>query len=387
MLVIPGLNDLHDHLRDMTPGMAEGMKIDDLLRFLWKLSETAGATEYRLATALAAARLLKSGVTSVVDHVYPFHKPGLATAVLEGYESVGIRWFFARGIMTKGHEPIVEARDRGFAEIRALIEETGVDRSRLLVAPVSFRQADVDDYVASRALADELGLRLYTHVAETPQEIEATIAEHGKRPVELLVDVGFAGADTVLVHCVYLSDGEIDALADTGTHVVHCPSNHMKLAKGYTPVVRLMDAGINVALGVDMMVDVFREMRLEVLLQSLHERNPSAITPAKAFSMATSDGSLALGGASPGSIEVGGIADVVCVDMSGFRSQPVLDPLWSLVHRTEASDVTHVIVDGEIVVRDGRLTRVDEDELLAEGLAVIDEYLDRVGLAGVRLVF
>ena len=110
MVLIPGMHNLHDHLRDLTPGIkaGEGLKLDDLLRFYWRLNEAAGEEEYKTMAAFSTARLLKAGITSVVDHIYPFHRPHLAEASVAGYKMSGIRWFMARGLMTKGYEPICE---------------------------------------------------------------------------------------------------------------------------------------------------------------------------------------------------------------------------------------------------------------------------------------
>lgn len=380
MVVMPGMHDLHDHLRDLTPGIqvGEGLKLEALLRELWRLNEIAGPDEYRLGAALGAARLLKAGVTSVVDHIYPFHRPGLAAAAVDGYTSSGIRWFMARGIMTQGYDPICEPLDRAFDAIRELADGL-VPKDRLFVAPVSLRQVAPEVYRASREVADELGLRLYTHIAETAAEVESTMRSHGVRPVELLHQLGFAGADTVLVHCVTLSDLEISMLAESRTHVVHCPTNHMKLAKGVTPVPALLEAGVNVALGVDMMVDLLTEMRQEILLQGLHASDPAAVSFQTALEMATRNGAAALGFSAHelGSVTVGTRADLACVDLRSIGAQPVLDPAWSVVHRAQGSDVRHVLVDGEIVVRNGELLRVDEHEIVAEANDVVASYLKR----------
>jgi cytosine/adenosine deaminase-related metal-dependent hydrolase len=249
----------------------------------------------------------------------------------------------------------------------------------LLVAPVSFRQAPPGVFARARRFADRLGLRLYTHVAETRSEVEQIRQSEGARPVELLHGLGFAGEDTVLVHCVYLSAGEIRQLQQSGTHVVHCPTNHMKLAKGVTPVPRLLEKGINVGLGVDTMSDLFAEMRQEVLLQSLAGSNPGAISPQTALEMATLAGAAALGmGDELGSIEAGKTADLVCVDLASPHLQPVIDPVWTLVHRVNGHDVSHVVVDGKVVVKAGRLTQIDEASLLEETWRVAAAYLARL---------
>ncbi len=383
MLVIPGLINLHDHLRDLTPGirLGEGLKLDAMLRRFWELSRAAGPAEYRVGAALGTAKLLRSGVTSVVDHLYPFHQAGLTEASIEGYESTGIRWFMARGIMTRPYRPISESSRRALRAIEDLADGL-VPKERLFVAPVSFRQAIPSEYIQARRLADRLGLRVYTHVAETPAEIDMIRKEHGARPVELLHDIGFAAEDAVLVHCVYLSAAEIRMLARSGATVVHCPTNHMRLAKGVSPVPKLLAAGANVGMGIDQMDDLFVEMRQEILMQGLEHSNPGVVPPQTALDMATARGAVALGlGGDLGRIEVGRRADLVCVDVSAPHLQPVLDPVWTLVHRVHGHDVVHVVVDGDVVVETGRLVKLDEEALIEEARSVAASYLRRAGVS------
>jgi 5-methylthioadenosine/S-adenosylhomocysteine deaminase len=386
MLVIPGLVNLHDHLRDLTPGirLGEGLKLDAMLRRFWELSRAAGPDEYRVGAALGTAKLLKSGVTSVVDHLYPFHQPGLTEASVQGYSSTGIRWFMARGIMTRPYRPISESSRRALRSIEELADGL-VPKERLFVAPVSFRQAIPSEYAQARRLADRLGLRVYTHVAETQAEIDMIRTEHGARPVELLHRIGFAASDAILVHCVYLSAAEIRMLAKSGATVVHCPTNHMRLAKGVTPVPKLLAAGANVGLGIDQMDDLFVEMRQEILMQGLHHSNPGIVSPSIALEMATARGAAAIGlGEELGRIEVGRRADLACVDVSAAHLHPVLDPVWTLVHRVHGHDVAHVVVDGDVVVENGALTKVDEDALVEEARGVATAYLRRAGVKNER---
>jgi 5-methylthioadenosine/S-adenosylhomocysteine deaminase len=387
MLVMPGLINLHDHLRDLSPGirLGEGLKLDAMLRRFWELSRAAGPDEYRVGAALGTAKLLKSGVTAVVDHLYPFHQPGLTEASIQGYESTGIRWFMARGIMTRPYRPISESARRALRSIEDLADGL-VPKERLFVAPVSFRQAIPSEYVQARRLADRLGLRVYTHVAETSAEIEMIIQEHGARPVQLLHDIGFAASDAILVHCVYLSAGEIRMLAKSGATVVHCPTNHMRLAKGVSPVPKLLAAGANVGMGIDQMDDLFVEMRQEILMQGLRHSNPGVVTPRASMEMATANGAAALGlGDELGRLEAGRRADLVCVDVSAAHLQPILDPVWTLVHRVHGHDVAHVVVDGDVVVQDGTLTRVDEAALVEEAKSVAASYLRRAGVSAERV--
>jgi 5-methylthioadenosine/S-adenosylhomocysteine deaminase len=204
--------------------------------------------------------------------------------------------------------------------------------------------------------------------------------------VELLHDIGFASSDAILVHCVYLSAKEIRMLAKSGATVVHCPTNHMRLAKGVTPVPRLLEAGANVGMGIDQMDDLFVEMRQEILMQGLRHSNPGVISPRTSLEMATARGAAALGlGEELGRIEVGRQADLVCVDVSAAHLQPVLDPVWTLVHRVHGHDVAHVIVGGDVVVEKGKLTKLDEGALIEEARSVSAAYLRRAGAGGERV--
>jgi 5-methylthioadenosine/S-adenosylhomocysteine deaminase len=204
--------------------------------------------------------------------------------------------------------------------------------------------------------------------------------------VQLLHDIGFASSDAILVHCVYLSAREIRMLAQSGATVVHCPTNHMRLAKGVTPVPKLLEAGANVGMGIDQMDDLFVEMRQEILMQGLRHSNPGVVSPRTSLEMATARGATALGlGEDLGRIELGRRADLVCVDVSAAHLQPVLDPEWTLVHRVHGHDVAHVIVDGDVVVENGKLTKLDEEALMEEARAVSARYLRRAGVSTERV--
>lgn len=382
-LVIPGLVNAHDHLRNLTPGvpLATGLRLDEYLKVLWTLQQHMTPEDFRLGALLGSVKLLRDGCTTVIDHAYPYHRPGIDAALLEAYRASGIRWYYARGVMTKPFRPLCESRRDAFARIEALLD-AGVPSDRLMVAPVSFRQATPDDYRAARRLADRRGLRLYTHIAETRAEVAQSLEAFGYRPVEHLDRLGFTGADVTLVHCVMLSARETSVLARTGTSVVHCPSNHMTLAKGLTQVPRLLARGVPVCLGLDGMDSMLLEVRLEVLMQSLAALDPAAVAPETALRMATRHGARACGGeADFGSLEVGKKADLVTVAIGRLHSTPTLEPLHALVHTARASDVDTVVVDGRVAVEGGRVQGIDEDALAAEVQKTARRYLERAGHA------
>jgi len=382
--VIPGLINVHDHLRNLAPGVsvAAGLKLDAYLRALWKLQQHMTAEDFRLTALLACVKLLKTGCTTVVDHAYPYHLPGIDAACLAGYRASGIRWYYARGIMTMPYKPLCESRKTAFRHIEELLDKDGVPRDRLMVAPVSFRQATPADFREARRLADRRGLRLYTHIAETREEVAGSLKTFGYRPVDHLHHLGWTGEDVTLVHCVLLSAREIGILERTGTAVVHCPSNHMKLAKGVTKVPLLLSRGIPVCLGVDGMDNLLVEMRLELQMQSLANLNPAIMKAETALEMATLHGARAIGAeADLGSIEVGKKADLVTVALGRAHTTPMLNVVHALIHMAHPDDVGTVVVDGRVVVEGGKVVGMDEEALCAEVQRAARAYLERAGHA------
>jgi 5-methylthioadenosine/S-adenosylhomocysteine deaminase len=283
--------------------------------------------------------------------------------------------------MTRPFKPLSEPRREAVARIEGLLDG-GVPAERLMIAPVSFRQATPEDYRAARRLADRRGLRLYTHIAETRDEVAQSLEQFGHRPVDHLHHLGWTGPDVTLVHCVLLSGREVDVLAKSGTSVVHCPSNHMTLAKGITEVPRLLGRGIPVCLGLDGMDSLLLEIRLEVLMQSPANLNPAVLRADTALQMATLNGARACGAEKDlGSLEVGKKADLVTLAIGRIHTTPTLNPVHALVHMAHADDVDTVLVGGRVVVEGGRVQGIDEEALTTEVQKAARRYLERAGHA------
>ncbi len=399
LIAIPGMVDVHDHLRVLAPGLAvaEGLRVDEFLRVQWATQAHMNAEEYEAAAVLGCVQRLKCGITAVVDHAYTFHAPGLDGACISAYEACGIRWAYARGIMTRPYEPVCESFEQAADNIRALLEQTALTPERLFVAPVSIRQATLDEFARSAALADELGAGTYTHASETEAERAVWLQEAGASPIAALDQAGFLTDRTVLAHCVILDDAEIDLLAGRGTHVAHCPSNNMKLAKGVTRVPDLLAAGVNVCLGVDMMSDMHSEMRAELHMQSLHSGDPAVLSARDVLQMATWRGAAAAfpeasapadtfapaAEAAPvrlGELSPGCAADIVLIPARSLLLAPLLDPLHAVVRQAHGPMVRHVLVGGRMVVADGSSTLVDEAELIVDAERACSRWLDRLDL-------
>jgi 5-methylthioadenosine/S-adenosylhomocysteine deaminase len=255
-----------------------------------------------------------------------------------------------------------------------------VPPDRFFVAPVSIRQTYPEEYRRARDLADSLGCGLYTHVSETAAEQDLWQRECGASPIRALDRLGFLTPRTVLVHCVLLDDGEIELLRARGCHVVHCPTNHMKLAKGFTRVPDLLRAGVNVCIGLDGSNDMLVEMRTELGMHAAYRLDPNAVSKLDALRMATVNGARALGlGETTGLIAPGRAADLVLIELDTLLQAPVVDPVYALLYATHSGMIRHVLVEGRQVVRDGRSTLVDEAALLEEAEAVAAAYMRRIG--------
>jgi 5-methylthioadenosine/S-adenosylhomocysteine deaminase len=210
-------------------------------------------------------------------------------------------------------------------------------------------------------LSAELDLPVHIHLHETEHEIERSMAEHGVRPLERLRRLGLVTPNLIAVHAVHLEAAEIALLARHGCSVAHCPSSNLKLASGFAQVSSLIGAGVNVALGTDgaasnNRLDLFQEMRTAALLAKAVARDAAAVPAQAALRAATLAGARALGlGERIGSIEPGKRADLVAVNLLAPELAPCFDPVSQLVYAAGREHVTHVWVDGETRVEEGRL--------------------------------
>jgi 5-methylthioadenosine/S-adenosylhomocysteine deaminase len=250
-------------------------------------------------------------------------------------------------------------------------------RDRLAALPrLSFCMAPHAPYTVSdrtltrvATLAEELDLPVHIHLHETAGEVKEAVAAHGVRPFARLEGLGLVTERLIAVHAVHLSAAEIAALARSGASVAHCPSSNLKLASGFAPVAELLRHGVNVGLGTDgaasnNRLDLLQEMRTAALIAKAASGDAEALPAHAALRCATLGGARALGlGHAIGSIEVGKRADLCAVAVGALETQPCYDPVSHLVYACGREHVTHVWVDGEPVVEDRALRRIDPRDL------------------------
>ena len=369
-LVVPGFVQAHVHLcQTLFRGLADDMDVVEWLRRrVWPLEQAHDHASLQASAALGVAELLLSGTTTVLSMETAVH----TDASFEAAEELGIRAFIGPALMDRV-EPGTTIEGRPTAHVLDELHDIlsvwhGRAGGRLAVAvsPRGVRNATEDLWRECARLAAREGLVLHTHVAENHDQAERLAQERGGRDVYALAGWGALGPNLVMAHAVWLDDGERGLTRDHGASVCHCPSANLKLASGTAPVPEYLGMGINVALGADgaacnNSLSAFMEMRLAGLIHK-PRCGPRAMPAATVFDMATMGGARALGIADQvGSIEAGKRADIVVLRRDGAHVAPIggTDPQSALVYAHSAADVDTVVVDGEVVVRGGQLTRGD----------------------------
>ncbi|QLC32673.1 5'-deoxyadenosine deaminase [Halarchaeum sp. CBA1220] len=360
-VVAPGLVGAHVHsVQSLGRGIADDTELLDWL-FESVLPMEAGLDRegMRVAAELGYLECLASGTTTVVDHLSVHH----ADAAFEAAGETGIRARMGKVLMdTASPDGLEEATDAGLAESERLIREyhgAFDDRVRYAVTPRFAVTCSEACLRGARDLADAYdGVRIHTHASENRDEIETVEDRTGMRNVHWLDEVGLTGEDVVLAHCVWTDETEREVLAETGTHVTHCPSSNMKLASGIAPIEDYLERGINVALGNDgppcnNTLDAFTEMRQASLLGKVDSLDPTVIPAETVFEMATRNGAEAAGFERVGELREDWKADLVCLSTDGARSTPVHDVHSHLVYAAHGDDVALTMVDGEVRYENG----------------------------------
>ncbi|MGB3621797.1 MAG: TRZ/ATZ family hydrolase [Ketobacter sp.] len=218
----------------------------------------------------------------------------------------------------------------------------------------------------------ETNMPVQIHLHETAFEVQDAIEKNGVSPIQRLNELGLLNPQLQAVHMTQLSDDDIELLAQTGTHVIHCPESNLKLASGFCPVEKLLEAGVNVALGTDGAasnndLDMFGEMRTAALLAKGVSKNPSAVPAHVAIELATINGAKALGiDDITGSLETGKSADLIAVNMNDISCQPHYHLASQLVYSTPSSQVTDSWINGRQVMKQRTLTTIDQAAVLSK---------------------
>lgn len=362
-LIAPGLINTHTHApMSLFRGVADDLRLQDWLeKHIFPAEARNLSPEFvRWGTRLACLEMALSGTTTYTDMYY------FEDVIAEATKEAGLRGVLGETILR------FPAPDAKTPEEALRFNERFIRRFRgdPLIVPAVAPHAlytDTDETLrASRKLANRYQVPLLTHLAETKQEHDETVAKRGMSPVRVLDSIGIFDGRTLGAHGIWLDEADLKILKQRGVGIAHCPSSNMKLASGVAPVVKMLSLGIPVGLGTDGAasnndLDLFEEMDLASKLQKVTTGDPRALPARQALAMATILGARALGMEKEiGSIETGKRADLIAVRIDSPNAVPLYNVYSQMVFALKGGDVEHVMVNGRLIVRDRKMLTLDQ---------------------------
>lgn len=365
-VLLPGLINTHTHAAmNLMRGIANDMPLMPWLAdHIWPVENAHMTPEFMAdGTDLAMAEMLRSGTTCFNDMYY------FPDVVAERVEAVGMR--ACVGMIVIDFPTVWAANADEYLEKGLALRDAwrGHERISTMFAPHAPYTVSDEPLKKIRTYADEMDLRVHMHVHETAFEVGDAVDKHGQRPLARLQDLGLLTPNFLAVHMTQLTDDEIQRCARNGVHVLHSPESNLKLASGLCPVQKLIDAGVNVALGTDGAasnndLDMLGEMRTAAFIGKIAADDATAVSADTALRMATVNGAEALGLADhTGSITPGKAADLCAIDLDAIETRPVFDPIAAVVYNASREQVTDTWVSGQQLLAERQLTTLDETDI------------------------
>ncbi|KXJ42898.1 MAG: TRZ/ATZ family hydrolase [Cycloclasticus sp.] len=363
----PGFVNAHTHAAmSLLKGLADDLPLDEWLNeHIWPAeTELADAAFVRDGSELAIAEMIKGGTTCFNDMYFFIDQTALAA------EQVGIRACLGIPIIdfpTRWAKDLDEYISKGLAVHERF---NGNELISFTFAPHAPYTVCDESLKTLQPIMDELGLPMHIHAHETNLEVEQSIAEHGASPIERLNKLGLLNPDLMAVHMTALSDADIQLIIEHRVNIIHCPESNLKLASGFCPISKLLQLGINVAIGTDGSasnndIDMLGETRTAALLAKGVAKKADALPAHQALRMATLNGAKALGmDHKIGSLEIGKQADLFAINLNHLETQPIYDVISTLIYSANRSQISDVWVAGKQLMQNHELTTINETNLL-----------------------
>lgn len=381
--ILPGLINVHTHVpMTLLCGLSDDLRLDVwLYGYIMPTEREFVSPDFcRVGTQLACAEMIKGGVTTFTDMYY--FEADIATETAR----VGMRAVLGETVL-KFPAPDAASYEESLAYARTFIETwKGHPLITPAVAPHAPYSNTQETLEKCAELAAEYNVPMMIHIAETRSEAEDHLSTYKQTLVHWLNKIGFFKVPVIAAHCVWIDETEMRIFREKGAAVAHCPSANLKLSSGIASVQDMLDNGVTVGIGTDGPasnndLDMFEEMRLAALLAKTQTYNPTAVPAKTALTMATRGGAKVLGMADHvGTLEAGKAADIIVLDSQPLHNIPHYDfnpdNVYSrIVYASKASDVAHTLVNGAFLMRDRRLTTIDEQALRVEAVG----YSARIG--------
>ena len=361
----PGLVNAHTHasmtlLRSYADDLALMEWLND---HIWVIEAKMKRADIYWGAALAAVEMIKSGTTSFADMYGPCMEE-----VAKVVDESGMR-----GVLCQGLIGIFDG-DKRLEAGTALFNDWhgGADgRVTVMFGPHAVYTCPPDYLKKIASTASKCGAEIHMHMNETLDEIEGCMKDYGKRPFEVVNEMGLLDLGMLAAHCVHLSDAEIDLMVEKKVRVAHNPGSNMKISSGISPIRKLIERGLTVGVGTDGAssnnnLDMLEEIRLATLLSKVSTMDPLSIPALETIKLGTLNSAKAIGLKDIGELREGYKADLVLWDMSGAEWQPNYNPISLLAYSAQSSSADTVIVDGKILMQDRQLKTLDEEKIFAE---------------------
>ncbi|MFQ6014094.1 MAG: amidohydrolase [Anaerolineae bacterium] len=366
-VAMPGFFNCHTHgPMTLVRGWADDLPLDRWFNErIWVAESALEAEDVRWGAYLAAAEMIRSGTVGFADHYFYMDE------VAQVAEEAGLRATLAWCVFGLGKDKEIGADLEGSIEFMQRWQGAADGRIKTVLGPHAPYSCPSEFLGIVAQKAARLGVGVHIHLSESQEQMDTSLKRHGLTPVGHLAQLGILDQPTMAAHCIYLTDEDKEILAQKEVNVVQCPNCHMKLGMGVTPVPELLARGINVALGTDGTasnndLDMLEEMKLASLMQKNHLRDPGVLPGDSVLRMATVNGAKAMGFPESGVIAPGKAADLILFDLRRPHLRPRHDLVSNVLYAAKSPDISHVVVDGELLLREGELLTLDEERIMYE---------------------
>ncbi|MEX2962381.1 TRZ/ATZ family hydrolase [Microbulbifer sp. TYP-18] len=366
-LLIPGLINTHTHAAmSLFRGLADDLPLAQWLQeHIWPAERKwVDASFVADGSRLAIAEMIRSGTTTFSDQYF------FPEATAEVARDTGMRAELAFPIIDAPTPWSRDAEDALHKGLKLRDDYRTHERIGVVLAPHAPYTVGDETLEKIAIYANELQIAVQMHLHETAGEVQQAEAKTGERPLQRLQRLGLLSPQMLCVHMTEVNDTDLSLLRESGAHVAHCPRSNLKLASGFCPAARLLDAGINVALGTDGAasnngLDLLAEANTASLLAKALSGDASAMPAHQALASTTINGARALGISDvTGSLEPGKSADLAAIHLGELEQQPLHDPLSQLIYTASGQRVTDVWVAGRQLLRDRGLLTINEAEVI-----------------------
>ena len=384
LTVIPGLIQTHVHIcQALFRNLADDMELLDWLESrIWPMEMAHTEASLKASARLGIYEILSSGVTTILD----MGSANSMDIIFDEIQTSGIRAFSGKVMMDSGNQPYKETTLDSLETTEALIKKwhgKANGRIQYALAPRFVPSCSNDLWEGTREFSKNYDLIIHTHSSENRKELELVKQQTGFTNVEFFVKNNLASNKLCLAHCIWVTEQEIEYLRDYQINVLHCPSANLKLGSGIAPIPKMITKGINVSIGSDGApcnnnMDIFTDMRLAALIHKPYNGVVS-INAQNLFDMVTISGAKTVGLEDKiGSIEPGKLADLTFMNLNKVHTIPADNVYSQIVYSAHATDVTHVMVDGNWVVQNSVPLAYDENEVIHHAWEECNMLINRI---------